>query len=119
MSTDIATPETAAPELVTPQMIERDKRMAQKAQLRPLINRRPELYEEDEYTSADYEAMLEMYNGTLASIEEGVAGLVHISEFKDEAELRAKLELGKVYPFVIKLFEPKERRMTLSFAGTK
>lgn len=52
-------------------------------------------------------------HGALASIEEGVAGLVHISEFKDETELRAKLELGKVYPFIITFFEPKERRMTL------
>lgn len=60
-------------------------------------------------------AVIIKYNkhGALASIEEGVAGLVHISEFKDEAELRAKLELGKVYPFTITLFEPKERRMTL------
>lgn len=67
------------------------------------------------------DAVVIKYNkhGALASIEEGVAGLVHISEFKDEAELRAKLELGKVYPFAIKLFEPKERRMTLSFAGQK
>lgn len=67
------------------------------------------------------DAVVIKYNkhGALASIEEGVAGLVHISEFRDEGELRAKLELGKVYPFVIKLFEPKERRMTLSFAGNK
>ena len=49
----------------------REKRDPQKAQLRPLANRRPELYEEDEYTSAEYEQMMEMYNGTLASIEEG------------------------------------------------
>lgn len=61
------------------------------------------------------DAVVIKYNkhGALASIEEGVAGLVHISEFKDEPELRAKLELGKVYPFTITLFEPKERRMTL------
>jgi small subunit ribosomal protein S1 len=67
------------------------------------------------------EAVVIKYNkhGALASIEEGVAGLVHISEFTNEETLRASLELGKVYPFVIKLFEPKERRMTLSFAGTK
>ena len=37
----------------------------------------------------------------------------------NEEGLRAALELGKVYPFTIKLFEPKERRMTLSFAGEK
>jgi small subunit ribosomal protein S1 len=52
-------------------------------------------------------------HGALASIEEGVAGLVHVSEFVSEDELRAKLELGKVYPFTITFFEPKERRMTL------
>ena len=49
----------------------REKRDLQKAQLRPLSNRRPELYEEDEYSSSDYEAMMDMYNGTLAAIEEG------------------------------------------------
>ncbi len=52
-------------------------------------------------------------HGALASVEEGVAGLVHISEFTNEDELRSKLELGKVYPFTVTLFEPKERRMTL------
>lgn len=60
-------------------------------------------------------AVVIKYNkhGALASIEEGVAGLVHISEFASEEELRQKLELGKVYPFTITLFEPKDRRMTL------
>ena len=57
--------------------------------------------------------------GALVSIEEGVAGLVHISEFGTEEKLRSALELGKTYPFVITLFEPKEQRMTLSFAGEK
>lgn len=65
------------------------------------------------------DAVVIKYNkhGALASIEEGVAGLVHISEFASEDALRSALELGKVYPFTIKLFEPKERRMTLSYAG--
>lgn len=58
-------------------------------------------------------------HGALASIEEGVAGLVHMSEFATPAELRETLELGKSYPFVIKLFEPKEQRMTLSYVGPK
>ena len=60
-------------------------------------------------------AVVIKYNkhGALASIEEGVAGLVHISEFASEDDLRKKLELGKVYPFVISFFEPKDRRMTL------
>jgi len=57
--------------------------------------------------------------GALASIEEGVAGLVHVSEFGSEEKLRAALELGKTYPFAITLFEPKEQRMTLSFGEKK
>ena len=65
------------------------------------------------------DAVVIKYNkhGALASIEEGVAGLVHISEFANEQDLRAKLELGKVYPFTITFFEPKDRRMTLKPAG--
>jgi len=58
-------------------------------------------------------------HGALASIEEGVAGLVHVSEFASPQELRETLELGKTYPFTISLFEPKEQRMTLTFAGKK
>ena len=58
-------------------------------------------------------------HGALASIEEGVAGLVHVSDFGSEEELRKHLELGKVYPFTITLFEPNERRMALSFAGER
>ncbi len=58
-------------------------------------------------------------HGALASIEEGVAGLVHISEFASPVELRETLELGKVYPFTITLFEPKDQRMTLAYSGAK
>ncbi|MBM2818159.1 MAG: binding protein, small subunit ribosomal protein [Parcubacteria group bacterium] len=57
--------------------------------------------------------------GALASIEEGVAGLVHISEFGSEAKLKEKLELGKSYPFKITLFDPKDQKMTLSYAEKK
>lgn len=63
----------------------------------------------------EVQAIIIKYNkhGALASVEEGVAGLVHVSEFGDDIALRKNLELGKVYPFTITLFEPKERRMTL------
>ncbi len=55
-------------------------------------------------------------HGALASIEEGIAGLIHISEFGgSEEELRATLELGKSYPFVITHFDPEEQRMALSY----
>ncbi|MDE2037957.1 MAG: S1 RNA-binding domain-containing protein [Patescibacteria group bacterium] len=58
-------------------------------------------------------------HGALASIEEGVAGLVHVSEFGSEEKLRKALELGKTYPFKIALFDPKDQKMALSFAGDK
>lgn len=58
-------------------------------------------------------------HGALASIEEGVAGLVHVSEFGSEEKLRQTLELGKIYDFKITLFEPKDQRMTLSYVGEK
>ncbi|KKW34168.1 MAG: RNA binding S1 domain protein [Candidatus Giovannonibacteria bacterium GW2011_GWA2_53_7] len=55
--------------------------------------------------------------GALVSIEEGVAGLCHISEFGSVDKMREKLEVGKTCPFQITLFEPKERRLTLSYLG--
>src|SRR5437016_12178162 len=103
------------PELETPTatgtaVSEREKRDAQRAQLRPLINRRPELYDEDDYSSAEYEKMMELYNGTLASIDEGEIvkstvlairdnmvvldigfkseGSVPLEEFKDHPDLK-------------------------------
>lgn len=67
------------------------------------------------------EAVVIKFNkhGALASIEEGIAGLVHISDFGSEEKLREKLELGKRYTFKITLFEPKEQKMTLSFVDKK
>ncbi len=58
-------------------------------------------------------------HGALASIEEGVAGLVHVSEFGSDEKLRQHLELGKVYPFKITLFDAANQKMTLAFAGEK
>ena len=58
-------------------------------------------------------------HGALASIEEGVAGLVHVSEFGSEEKLRKVLELGKTYNFKISLFDPKEQKMALTYAGVK
>ncbi len=58
-------------------------------------------------------------HGALASIEEGIAGLVHISEFGSEEKLRKSLELGKSYNFKITLFDVKEQKMALSFTGEK
>jgi small subunit ribosomal protein S1 len=58
-------------------------------------------------------------HGALVSIEEGVAGLVHVSDFGDEENLRKVLTLGKIYKFTITLFDPNEERMTLSYGEKK
>ncbi|MBX4195384.1 S1 RNA-binding domain-containing protein [Candidatus Parcubacteria bacterium] len=67
------------------------------------------------------EGVIIKYNkhGALASIEEGVAGLVHVSEFGTEDKLRSTLEMGKTYPFKITLFDPKEQKMALSYVEKK
>lgn len=54
-------------------------------------------------------------HGALVSIKEGVAGLVHNSQFENEDMLKKALELGKSYNFSITLFDAKEQKMTLSF----
>ncbi len=54
-------------------------------------------------------------HGSLISIEEGVAGLVHISEFGSEKKMKEKLELGKSYLFQIIIFEPQDHRLILTF----
>ncbi len=63
------------------------------------------------------DAVVIKYNkhGALASIQEGVAGLVHVSEFETEENLKSSLSLGSVYKFKITLFEPNEQKMTLSY----
>jgi len=58
-------------------------------------------------------------HGALISVEEGVAGLVHVSEFGTEEKLREALELGKTYKFKITLFEPKDQKMTLTIVKSE
>ncbi len=110
----------------------REKRDLQKAQLRPLANRRPELYEEDEFSSEEYEAMMEMYNGTLASIEEGEIvksrvleirenlvvldigfkseGTIPLEEFKDMPDLK----VGDEVEVLLEHLEDQEGSVVLS-----
>src|SRR5688500_15788856 len=61
---------------------ERKNKVAQHNQLRPLA-RRADLWEDEEYSSEEYERMMEMYNGTLASIEEGEIVKSRVLEIRD------------------------------------
>lgn len=100
--------------------------------LRPLANRRPELYEEDEYTSEDYEKMMEMYQGSMASIDEGEIvkakvqsirenvvvldigfkseGTVPLEEFKDHPDLK----VGDEVEVLLEHLEDQEGAVVLS-----
>src|SRR5687767_2062282 len=60
----------------------RTQRDAQKAELRPIANLRPELYEDD-YSQDEREAMMQMYTGTMASIEEGEIVQSKVLEIRD------------------------------------
>ncbi len=53
-------------------------------------------------------------HGALVSVEEGIYGLVHVSEFKDLDELKEKLKLGNSYNFKIKVFDVEAEKMTLT-----
>ncbi|MCC6319372.1 MAG: 30S ribosomal protein S1 [Gemmatimonadaceae bacterium] len=109
-----------------------EKRKAQMGELRPLANRRPELYDEDEYSSAEYDRMLEMYNGTLASIDEGEIvksrvleirenlvvldigfkseGTIPLEEFKDLPDLK----VGDEVEVLLEHLEDQEGSVVLS-----
>jgi small subunit ribosomal protein S1 len=80
LETTATTPSTAGSTTVADPAA---RRKEQKAQLRPLANRRPELYDEDEYSSDEYERMMALYNGTLASIDEGEIVKSHVLEIRD------------------------------------
>src|SRR5919202_365698 len=125
---ELETPSTPTGTPLTP----REKRDMQKAQLRPLANRRPELYDEDEYTAEEQEAMMEMYNGTMASIDEGEIvksrvleirdnlvvldigfkseGTVPLEEFKDQPDLKP----GDEVEVLLEHLEDQEGSVVLS-----
>lgn len=51
--------------------------------------------------------------GLLAAIEEGIAGLVHISIFSNEEDMREKYQLGTSHRFVISSLDPGEQKISL------
>jgi small subunit ribosomal protein S1 len=123
MSDDFTTTGTVA---------ERRARDPMHGMLRPLANRRPELYDEDEYTSADYERMMELYQGSMASIDEGEIvkakvqsirenvvvldigfkseGTVPLEEFKDHPDLKP----GDEVEVLLEHLEDQEGAVVLS-----
>ena len=54
--------------------------------------------------------------GAFIEIAPNVQGLIHISEFGTEEEMRAQIQADKEYSFTVDLVDPKEHRMILKLA---
>ena len=65
-----------------------DRQIAERAHA---VNIRPDLFDEDEYTSEEYEALLDMYESTLSNIEEGEIVQARVLRITDKAVI---LDLG-------------------------
>ena len=52
-------------------------------------------------------------HGALVSVEEGIYGLIHVSEFENFDDLNQKLKLGNTYKFIINVFDIESEKMTL------
>ena len=52
-------------------------------------------------------------HGALVSVEEGIYGLIHVSEFEDLDDLKSQLKLGEVYEFKINTIDADAEKMTL------
>jgi len=129
---DLKIPSTGTTGTSAGTLTAREKRDMQRAQLRPLANLRPELYDEDDYSSDELEAMMAMYNGTMASIEEGEIvksrvldirdnmvvldigfkseGTIPLEEFKDLPDLKA----GDEVEVLLEHLEDQEGSVVLS-----
>jgi small subunit ribosomal protein S1 len=58
-------------------------------------------------------------HGALVSVEEGVSGLLHVSEFGSEENMKKALSLGKICHCYISTFDPKEEKMILTLKENK
>jgi len=58
-------------------------------------------------------------HGALISVEEGVSGLLHVSEFGTEENMKKMLSLGKICHCFITVFDPAEEKMILTLKETK
>jgi small subunit ribosomal protein S1 len=84
------------------------------------LKENPWVTAKNKYKKGDkVQAVIIKYNqyGALASVEEGVSGLVHHSEFASLDALRSTLKLGTMYPFTISNFDGEARKMTLVFGN--
>jgi small subunit ribosomal protein S1 len=58
-------------------------------------------------------------HGALVSVEEGVSGLLHVSEFGTEENMKKALSLGKICHCFISTFDAKDEKMILTLKENK
>ena len=55
--------------------------------------------------------------GALIFLDSGIYGLSHISEFETENKMRDMIKVGEKYFFQIAVFQPENKKLSLSFLG--
>lgn len=55
--------------------------------------------------------------GALVYLGHDLQGLIHVSEFENQEKMKATLEIGKEYDFVITQLKPEEKRIILKLKG--
>ena len=53
--------------------------------------------------------------GAFVEISPGISGLAHISEFGSYEKMEAGIEIGKIYPFQVTLFDSEHHKLALAF----
>ena len=51
--------------------------------------------------------------GAFIKVTDGIRGLVHVSEFGSQENMKTKLEEGKEYDFEIVMINPEDRKVIL------
>ena len=57
--------------------------------------------------------------GALITLDTGIYGLAHISEFGTEKKMREMVLAGESYFFQIVNYKPEDKKLSLSFLGKK
>jgi small subunit ribosomal protein S1 len=57
--------------------------------------------------------------GAFVELDEGIEGLIHVSEFDDSQKEKVELNVGESYPMKINKLAPSERKIGLSIRALK
>ena len=57
--------------------------------------------------------------GAFVELDEGIEGLIHVSEFDDSNKEKVELTVGETYPMKIIKLAPAERKIGLSIRALK